>query len=753
MSANINKQLHNTQGSDKESYVSSLLSQMTLQEKIGQMSQLNNDSEKLETSIKKGLVGSIINEVDVVVINKLQRIATQESRLGIPLLIGRDVIHGFNTIFPIPLGQAASWSSEIVELCAKIAAIESSNSGVNWTFAPMIDISRDPRWGRIAESLGEDPYLCSTLGTAMVKGFQGDNLSDSTSIAACAKHFAGYGASESGRDYNTTNIPENELRNVYLPPFKAVADAGISTFMASFSDLNGIPVTGNKWLLNDILRTEWQYSGPVVSDWESIPQLITHGFAVDKESAAFEACNAGVDMEMASDNYAEYLTSLNLSNKISIEKIDTMVSRILKLKFDLGLFETPFTESTTSKEHLNSFHLSLAKQAATKSCVLLKNNKKTLPLSKTTLDKLAVIGPLADDGYEQLGTWAFDAKAKHSITCLSAIKDYVEDSVDVKFAIGMETSRSNNDDGFDEAIHIANSADVAIMILGEEAILSGEAHCRSKINLPGYQEQLINAVYETGTPIVLVVMAGRPITLEKILPKVDAILFAWHPGTMGGPAIADILFGKSCPSGKLPVTFPRTVGQIPLYYGQKNTGRPASEETFVDINNIKVKAPQTSLGMTSTHLDTHYSPLFPFGFGLSYTQFEYKNIKVSKNSVPMGESFKVEATISNTGNFDAEEIVQLYTRDLVGSVTRPVKELKGFKRIFLPAGKSETVTFKIHTNELAFYNRQMEFTTEPGLFNVWIGGNSETTLKTEFEVVCQKHIPKTNPTNENEYTE
>jgi beta-glucosidase len=739
MPANMDQEPNNMQDSDKEFYVSSLLFQMTLQEKIGQMSQLNNDSEKLNTSIKNGLVGSILNEVDLDTINELQRIATQESRLGIPLLIGRDVIHGFNTIFPIPLGQAASWSSETVELCAKISAIESSRSGVNWTFAPMIDISRDPRWGRIAESLGEDPYLCSTLGIAMVKGFQGESLSDRTSIAACAKHFAGYGASESGRDYNTTNIPENELRNVYLPPFKAVADAGVSTFMASFSDLNGVPVTGNKWLLNDILRTEWQYSGPVVSDWESIPQLVTHGFAVDEKSAALDACNAGVDMEMASDNYAEHLTSLIQSNKIVIDKIDTMVTRILNLKFDLGLFESPFTESTASTDSLDSldsFHLSVAKQAAIKSCVLLKNNKQILPLSKTNIKTLAVIGPLADDGYEQLGTWAFDSNANQSVTCLDAIKDYVKGSVDVTFAIGMETSRSNNDDGFSEVIDIASSADLAVMILGEEAILSGEAHCRSNINLPGYQEQLINAVYETGTPIVLVIMAGRPITLENILPKVDAILFAWHPGTMGGPAITDILFGEDCPSGKLPVTFPRNVGQIPLYYGQKNTGRPASNDTFVDINDIKVRAPQTSLGMTSTHLDTHYSPLFPFGFGLSYTQLEYTNIKVSNYSVPMGESIKIEATISNTGNFNAKEIVQLYIRDLVGSVTRPVKELKGFKHIFLPAGESKTVTFKIHTDELAFYNRQMKFTTEPGLFNVWIGGNSDTNLKTEFEVVC-----------------
>ena len=735
MPVNVCQQLNNTKSLDKESYVSSLLSQMTLREKIGQMSQFNNDNEKLTASIKMGDVGSVINEVNLETINELQRIASQESRLGIPLLVGRDVIHGFNTIFPIPLGQAASWSIEIVESCATIAAIEAANNGVNWTFAPMIDISRDPRWGRIAESLGEDPYLCSALGSAMVKGFQGENLSDSTSIAACAKHFAGYGASESGRDYNTTNIPENELRNVYLPPFKALADAGVSTFMASFSDLNGVPVTGNSWLLNDILREEWQYTGFVVSDWESITQLITHGFCADTESAAFEACQAGVDMEMASNTYAKNLPSLIQNNKVNIEQIDIMVSRILTLKFDLGLFENPYTGATPAVERLDSFHLDAAKQAATKSCVLLKNNKQTLPLSKTKITSLAVIGPLADDGYEQLGTWVFDAKPNQSITCLNAIKSHVGDSVEVKFSKGLATSRSHNQDGFIEATQLAHSADVAVLILGEEAILSGEAHCRSNIDLPGCQEQLINAIYETGTPIILVIMAGRPITLEKVIPKVDAVLFAWHPGTMAGPAIADLLFGETSPSGKLPVTFPRTVGQVPLYYGQKNTGKPPCDATFVDINDIEVRAPQTSLGMTSTHLDTHFSPLFPFGFGLSYTQFEYENINISRHVITMGEFVEITATISNVGYFDAEEIVQLYIRDLVGSVTRPIKELKGFQRIFLPAGQSKSVLFKIHTDELAFYDRQMKHTTEPGLFNAWIGSNSDTGLKTEFEVV------------------
>ena len=739
MSEKSYQQLHTLRTLDTSSKVITLLSKMTTEEKIGQMSQLSGDgrkvSKKLRKAIKQGHVGSILNEVDLDTINELQRIALKESRLGIPLLIGRDVIHGFNTIFPIPLAQAATWSPKIVEQCAKIAAIESSNCGINWTFAPMIDISRDPRWGRIAESLGEDPYLCKALANSMVKGFQGDLLSDTHSIAACAKHFAGYGASEGGKDYNTTNIPENELRNVYLPPFKAIADSGVATFMASFSDLNGVPATGNDWLLTDVLRDEWNYHGPVVSDWEAVPQLITHGFAFDTYDAASKACTAGIDMEMASDCYLKHLKNLLSNNVISLGKIDNIVKRILTLKFNLGLFESAITTPNQSSSILNPNHLSLAKEAAIKSCVLLKNDNQTLPLDKSTINTLAVIGPLADDGYEQMGTWAFDGKAYQSHTCLNALKEYAKNSFNINFAIGLETTRCNHQDGFSEAVDAAKNADIALMILGEEAILSGEAHCRANIDLPGAQEQLINAIHKTGTPIILVIMAGRPITLEKIISKVDAILFTWHPGTMAGPAITDLLFGVKSPSGKLPVTFPRTVGQIPLYYSQKNSGRPPSEDKFVDLNSIKVRAPQTSFGMAATYLDTHFSPLFPFGYGLSYSQFCYTNIKLNNKVITMGSTVEVSATIGNIGNYNAEEVVQLYIRDLVGSVTRPIKELKGFQRITLAIGKSMVVKFKLHTDELAFYNRQMEYKAEAGLFHVWIGGDSNTTLKTEFEVI------------------
>lgn len=723
--------------------VSQLLSRMSISEKIGQMSQLAGAEgwipEHISDALRQGKLGSVINEVDLNTVNELQRIAVEESRLGIPLLIGRDVIHGFKTIFPIPLGQAASWSPEVVEQGARISALESSTCGINWTFAPMIDISRDPRWGRIAESLGEDPYLCSALGVAMVKGFQGKSLNELGSIAACAKHFAGYGASESGRDYNTANIPENELRNVYLPPFKAAADAGVATFMASFSDLNGVPASGNEWLMKQVLREEWNFSGFVVSDWDSIRQLTVHGFTANDKDAAFEAANAGIDMEMVSRTYHDHLEALVSAGKIDIEQIDLMVGRILTLKYDLGLFDNPYTDPASLPRLLIEENLAAAKQAALKSCVLLKNSNNLLPISSQETNSIAVIGPLADDGYEQLGTWVFDGEAQHSHTCLRAITDLVGGSVDVKYAKAIENTRSHNQDDFGQAVNIATSADVAVLFLGEEAILSGEAHCRSSIDLPGCQEQLIDAIKATGTPIVLVIMAGRPLTLSNIVDKVDSILYAWHPGTMGGPAIADLIFGVQSPSGKLPVTFPRTVGQIPLYYAQKHTGKPASDESFVHMNDIPERAAQTSLGMAATHLDTHFSAQFHFGFGLSYSQFEYSNIELSQANIAIGDTLKISAQLSNIGNVDGEEIAQLYIRDSVGSVTRPVRELKGFQRMFLKAGETKTINFELSTDDLAFYDRKMQLNAEAGHFQLWIGGCSQASLETEFYIVDGNH--------------
>jgi beta-glucosidase len=718
--------------------VTELVSRMDLNEKIGQLSQFfGHDGcipAHLQRALRDGCVGSILNEVDASIVNEMQRIVVEESRLGIPLLVGRDVIHGFKTIFPIPLGQAASWSPKLVESAARIAALESATCGVNWTFAPMIDISRDPRWGRIAESLGEDPYLCSVLGVAMVKGFQGDKLADAGSIAACAKHFAGYGAAESGRDYNTTNIPENELRNVYLAPFKAAAEAGAATFMTSFSDLNGVPASGNEWLIKQVLREEWDYPGFVVSDWESIKQLTVHGFTANDKEAAFEAANAGIDMEMVSSTYRQHLPALIEEGRISVTQIDTMVSKILRVKFELGLFSNPYIQSDKLPDLVCDEHLAVAREVATKSCVLLKNDFQILPLSAQNIKSLAVIGPMADDAYEQLGTWIFDGEAQHSVTCLQAIKEAVGDAVEVQYAKAMDTSRSEDESGFLHAVKIAKSSATVIMFLGEESILSGEAHCRSDINLPGCQEKLITAIAETGTPIILVIMAGRPLTIEKNLPKADAVLYAWHPGTMAGPAIVDLLFGVHSPSGKLPVTFPRTVGQIPLYYGQKNTGKPATNDSFIHMNDIPIRAAQTSLGMSATHLDTHFTPLFSFGYGLSYTTFRYQNIHLSKHSIGLDDSLTVSVELSNIGQVDAEEVVQLYVRDLVGNVTRPVKELKGFKRVHLRSGQSNTISFTLHSADLAFYDRKMQLHAEPGQFHVWIGGNSETELRAEFEI-------------------
>jgi beta-glucosidase len=715
--------------------VRQLIARMTLAEKIGQMSQVNGGSDNLHQALREGRVGSVLNEVCVETVNELQRVATEESRLGIPLLIGRDVIHGFKTIFPIPLGQAASWNPSLVKRGAAIAASEAAAAGVNWTFAPMVDITRDPRWGRIAESLGEDPHLCSALGAAMVQGFQGDDLNKPGSIAACAKHFAGYGAVESGLDYNTANIPENELRNVYLQPFKAAMDAGVATFMASFSDLNGIPASGNEFLMKQVLRQEWGFDGFVVSDWESIPELTVHGFTANDRDAAFEAANAGIDMEMASTLYMQHVAALIEEGKLSESQLDTMVGNILKTKFELGLFDDPFTDPSRFPRWVNAGHQQAAKQLALQACVLLKNDNQTLPLSRDELKSLAVIGPLADDGYEQLGTWVFDGESRHSHTPVEAIHALLGENVNVRVARGMENSRCKKHDGFDDAVEMARTSEVALMFVGEESILSGEAHCRADIDLPGNQVQLIEAVAATGTPIVLVVMAGRPLTLGNIIDHVAAVLYAWHPGTMGGPAIVDLLFGTESPSGKLPVSFPRMVGQIPIYYSKKNTGRPPSADKVTHIDDIDGRALQTSLGMSAFHLDAGFTPLFPFGFGLSYSRFEYSDIAISSERIVVGETIEITANLHNTGDYEAEEVTQLYVRDLVGNVTRPVKELKGFQRIRLNPGQSQKVSFTLHTEDLAFYNRKMELVTEPGEFHVWIGGSSEAQLRAEFELV------------------
>ena len=722
-----------------EERVKTLLAQMSLDEKIGQMCQANASEgyapEYLADDLRSGRIGSVLNVVDVNVVNELQRIAVEESRLGIPLLVGRDVIHGFKTIMPIPLGQAATWNPELVEEGAHVAAREAARAGINWTFAPMIDISRDARWGRIAESPGECVFLARALASAMVQGFQGDDLSAPDAIAACAKHFAGYGAVESGRDYATTNLPETKLRNVWMQPFEAAVEAGVLTMMTSFSDLNGVPCTGNSFLLRKVLRDEWNFDGFVVSDWDSVRQLQIHGLTENDRESAFEAAMAGVDMEMAGDAYRNHLVGLVEEGRVGVEYIDGAVANVLRVKFRLGLFENAFTKPEKFPLPGNEDALSTAQNLALQSVVLLKNDHGILPLSTRGLNSVAVIGPLADSRYEQLGTWIFDGDEELAITPLQAIKRLVGQEVDVRYVRAMENSRSKAGEAFDEAVETVRDSDLAVLFLGEESILSGEAHSRADISLPGDQEELVRRIRATGRPVIGVILAGRPLTLTNIVDEVDAILFAWHPGAMGGPAIADLLFGIESPSGKLPATFPRMVGQIPIYYSQKNTGRPPTRDNVVHIDEIDTYAAQTSLGMTSFHLDTCFTPLFAFGHGLSYTWFEYNHIRLSAAEIELGDTVTISADVTNRGGVAAEEVVQLYCRDLVASITRPVKELKGFRRVRIEPGQTVTVDFELHTDDLAFYGRDMQRTVEPGIFYAWIGGSSQTELCTEFRIV------------------
>ena len=730
--------LANERDAQLEERILELLDRMTLEEKIGQLCLLNGAGgqipDALRDEIAAGRVGAVLNEVDVGTVTELQRIAVEESPSRIPLLIGRDVIHGFHTVFPLPLGQAASWDPELIERCARIAAAEAAATGVNWTFAPMVDIGRDPRWGRIAETLGEDPWLACELAVAMVRGFQGEDLSSPGCIAACAKHFAGYGASESGRDYNTTDIPEIELRNVHLPPFRAAIESGAASLMTSFSDLNGVPATANDFLLQRVLREEWGFDGFVVSDWESVPQLAVHGLTADDRESALAAARAGLDMEMASTTFREHLAGLVGEGKITTREIDAMAANVLRVKLRLGLFEDPYTGPGSLRLAADLDPLEAARDAALRSLVLLTNRDHVLPLSKRTLGSLAVIGPMADEPVEQLGTWIFDGDPGRSVTPLQALREYLAPDVDVRYERVMETTRSRSAEGFPAALDAARASDAILLFLGEESILSGEAHSRADIRLPGIQERLISELAATGKPIVLVVLAGRPLALESVFEDVDAILYAWHPGSMAGPAIVDVLFGEESPSGKLPVTFPRVTGQIPIYYAHKNTGKPPTPETVVHIDDIPRDAEQLSAGGSSFHLDAGHTPLWPFGHGLSYTEFAYSNLRTSRAVVPMGESLTLEVEVANVGEREAEEVTQLYVRDLVASVTRPVRELKGFRRVRLAPGETRTLSIELHTDDLAFHGRDMRRRTEPGRFHVWIGGSSEAHLRAEFEI-------------------
>ena len=716
-----------------ENKVETLLHKMTLEEKLGQMNQLSPwDFEDLAKRVRKGEVGSILNVVNPEEVNKIQKIAVEESRLGIPLIVSRDVIHGYKTIFPIPLGQAATFNPEIVKEGARVAAIEASADGIRWTFAPMIDISRDPRWGRIAESCGEDPYLSSVMGAAMIKGYQGDSLNDPTAIAACAKHFVAYGAAEGGKDYNSTFIPERVLRNVYLPPFKAAVEAGCATFMTSFNDNDGVPSTANKFVLKDVLRDEWKYDGMVVTDWASAAEMINHGFCVDGKDAAEKSVNAGVDMEMVSETFIKNLKQSVEEKKVSMETIDNAVRNILRLKFRLGLFENPYVVTPQTVKYADA-HLQIAKTAAEQSVILLKNDAQTLPFTDK-VKTVAVVGPMADAPYEQMGTWVFDGEKEHTQTPLKAIREMYGDKVNVIFEQGLAYSRDKNVSGIAKAVNAARRADVVVCFVGEESILSGEAHSLANLDLQGAQSQLIKSLAATGKPVVTVVMAGRQLTISDEVEVSDAVLYSFHPGTMGGPAIADILFGKVNPSGKTPVTFPRMTGQAPIYYAHNNTGRPANPTEML-IDEIPVEAGQTSVGCRSFYLDAGNSPLFPFGYGLSYTNFEYSDLKLASDKLTVDGEVNVSVNLKNAGKYDGTEVVQLYVQDKVGSVTRPVKELKAFQRVELKAGESKTVTFTLPVSDLAFWRYDMTYGVEPGDFKLWVGTNSAEGLSADFTVI------------------
>ena len=716
-----------------ENKVEALLQKMTMEEKLGQMNQLSPwDFEELAARVRKGEVGSILNVVNPEEINNIQKIAVEESRLGIPILVSRDVIHGYKTIFPIPLGQAATFNPQIAEDGARVAAIEASADGIRWTFAPMIDISRDPRWGRIAESCGEDPYLSSVMGAAMIKGYQGDSLNDPTAIAACAKHFVAYGAAEGGKDYNSTFIPERVLRNVYLPPFKAAVEAGCATFMTSFNDNDGVPSTANKFVLKDVLRDEWKYDGMVVTDWASAAEMINHGFCVDGKDAAEKSVNAGVDMEMVSETFIKNLKQSVEEKKVSMETIDNAVRNILRLKFRLGLFENPYVVTPQTVKYADA-HLQIAKTAAEQSVILLKNDAQTLPFTDK-VKTVAVVGPMADAPYEQMGTWVFDGEKEHTQTPLKAIREMYGDKVNVIFEQGLAYSRDKNVSGIAKAVNAARRADVVVCFVGEESILSGEAHSLANLDLQGAQSQLIKSLAATGKPVVTVVMAGRQLTISDEVEVSDAVLYSFHPGTMGGPAIADILFGKVNPSGKTPVTFPRMTGQAPIYYAHNNTGRPANPTEML-IDEIPVEAGQTSVGCRSFYLDAGNSPLFPFGYGLSYTNFEYSDLKLASDKLTVDGEVNVSVNLKNVGKYDGTEVVQLYVQDKVGSVTRPVKELKAFQRVELKAGESKTVTFTLPVSDLAFWRYDMTYGVEPGDFKLWVGTNSAEGLSADFTVI------------------
>ncbi|QSW90750.1 glycoside hydrolase family 3 C-terminal domain-containing protein [Flavobacterium endoglycinae] len=716
--------------------VNDLLKKMTIEEKIGQLNQYTGDNQATgpitinpnkQSEIKAGLVGSMLNIIGTKYTRQYQELAMQ-SRLKIPLLFGQDVIHGYKTTFPLPLAEAASWDLQAIEQGARVAAEEASASGIHWTFAPMVDISRDPRWGRVMEGAGEDTYLGSKIAYARVKGFQGNKLGDLNSVMACVKHFAAYGAGVGGRDYNSVDMSERMLWETYLPPFKAALDAGAATFMNSFNDLNGIPATGNVHLQRDILKGKWNFQGFVVSDWGSIGEMVAHGYSKDLKEAAYSAITAGSDMDMESNAYRYNLAELVKEGRVSIDLVDDAVRRILRKKFELGLFDDPYRYSNDKRAEKvlgNPENRKAAREMAEKSIVLLKNENQTLPLSKDT-KTIAFIGPMVKEYKVNMGFWAVELPEvnydKWVVSQWDGLQNKVGKNTKLLYAKGCEVD-GDNKDGFAEAVAVAKQADVVILSIGERHNMSGEAKSRSDLHIPGVQEDLVKAVMATGKPVVVLINAGRPLVFNWTADNALAVVYTWWLGTEAGNAIANVLFGDYNPSGKLPMTFPREVGQVPIYYNHFSTGRPAKDENATNY--------------VSAYIDLKNSPKFPFGYGLSYTKFNYSDLKLSSTKIKNNETIKVSFTLSNVGKVAGEEVAQLYLKDKFGSVVRPVLELRDFQKVKLNAGESKTIEFTIDKEKLSFYNNKLEWTTEPGDFELMIGSSSaDIKLRSDFELLA-----------------
>jgi len=711
------------QRSAADQKIDSLVARMTLEEKLGQLNQLSVDNqpnaEQLDL-VRKGLVGSFLNLTGAGATHDAQHIAVTESRLHIPLIFGHDVIHGYRTIFPIPLGEAASWDPEAVEAAAHVAAREAAAAGVHWTFAPMVDIARDPRWGRIAEGSGEDPYLGSAMAAARVRGFQGTDPRAPDAVLATVKHFAAYGGAEGGRDYNTVDLSERTLREVYLPPYRAALDAGARSVMTSFNEIGGVPSTASPWLMTTVLRREWGFRGFVVSDWTAVEELRNHGVAGSRADAGKLALEAGVDMDMVSRIYVDDLPALVRTGRIPVAVVNEAVRRVLRAKAALGLFDDPYHGASPERERsvlLAPEHRQLARRVAEESIVLLKNDASLLPLAPR-VKSVAVIGPLADDKVAALGSWPGRGDPRDAVTPLEGIKQRAG-SVSVLYVKGCgitDTAAA----AFADAVAAAKQADVAVLVLGEAGDMSGEAASRANLDLPGVQPRLLEAIYATGTPIVLVIMNGRPLTIPWAAEHVPAIVESWFLGVETGPALAAVLFGDVNPSGKLPVSFPRAVGQIPLYYNHKNTGRPTGPDKY-----------------TSKYTDLPVTPLFPFGHGLSYTTFSYSDLRLSSLRITPAGTLHASVTVTNTGSREGAEVVQLYVHDEVASVTRPIRALAGFRRVSLKPGEARTLDFQLTAKELGLYNRDMKFVVEPGTFRVFVGGSSVGGLEAEFDVTAR----------------